>query len=497
MIRTYNEKNRLLLNIKRLTLLLFILSTLVGSEIVDDIYLYDVSMFSKKGNNIVPAPEIKIRFNELGESFNTGDKIYIRLETLSDESQPLVWYYPDFHDKNVSLLKKIFRETKNIKFNYRIKHYKTIPYPTIRIMSDDILGTARSKVAPKLQFKNKRSTIQIDIENGMGSNDILRLKGLYFSVKNRNEAGPSILEYRKNMDEEWKRLGDKKFIIGRSQISKIEPNRFIRIRDNRYTFDLDNASGKYPTLEKNGKLIVTLSDNLKANWIPIDDQMIDIKDKSGRKNLGTQPIIPDVSDKKIIFPIDFDIPPNSHLVIPLGIQSISGPIDPLSEGTISISTELTGHFDLVDLKKETRLGDIAKPLIMMAPKIKVEGTDLLFFLNSEQNPHVTIGIDIENGSSFEKGDIVKIKIPNGVNLNWGEIPRQKQKGFRVKRNGNKIIELKIIQSINEYIALDKIPFNKPSHSIPPFKLVSSFNNDIKSFLLDRSFPAKSISTKNL
>ena len=47
MIRTYNEKNRLLLNIKRLTLLLFILSTLVGSEIVDDIYLYDVSMFSK------------------------------------------------------------------------------------------------------------------------------------------------------------------------------------------------------------------------------------------------------------------------------------------------------------------------------------------------------------------------------------------------------------------------------------------------------------------
>ena len=57
----------------------------------------------------------------------------------------------------------------------------------------------------------------------------------------------------------------------------------------------------------------------------------------------------------------------------------------------------------------------------MAPKIKVEGTDLLFFLNSEENPQVTIGIAIENGSSFEKGDIVKIKIPNGVDLNYFKI----------------------------------------------------------------------------
>ena len=123
MIRTYNKTPHLLLNIKRLTLLLFILSTLVGSEIVDDIYLYDVSMFSKKGNYIVSSPEIKIRFNELGESFNTGDKIYIRLETLSDESQPLVWYYPDIHDKNVSLLKKIYRKIKNSRSNYRIKQF--------------------------------------------------------------------------------------------------------------------------------------------------------------------------------------------------------------------------------------------------------------------------------------------------------------------------------------------------------------------------------------
>ena len=480
MIQPYGAlKNCLLFNIKRLRLLLFILSPLVGSEIVDDIYLYDASMFPKKGNYIVSSPEIKIRFNELGESFNTGDKIYIRLETLSDESQPLVWYYPDIHDKNVSLLKKIFRKIQNSKSNYRIKQFtlggKKIPYPTIRIMSENILGNARSKVAPKLQFKNKDSTIQIDIENEMSSDDILRLKGLFFSVKNRNEAGPSILEYKKNMNGEWKRLGNEKFIIGQSQISTIEPNRFIRIWDKSYTFDLDIASGKYPTIVKDGNLIITLSKDIKANWVRVDKQKLILKYKNDRKIIGNYTTDPNVSDKKIILPIKFNIPPNSHLIIPLTIKSISGPIDPLSKGTISISTELTGHFDLGDLKKETRLGDVAAPIIMMAPKIKVEGTDLLFFLNSEENPQVTIGIAIENGSSFEKGDIVKIKIPNGVDLNWGEIPLQKQKGFRVKRNGNKIIEVKIIQSINEYIALDKIPFNKPSHSIPPFKLVSSFS----------------------
>jgi len=93
MMQTY-QLNNLLFILKITTLLFFVQSTLIASNIVDDTYLYDVSMFQKEGDNILPCPEIIIRFNELGEDFKPGDKIYIKLETKTEKTQPLLWYYP-------------------------------------------------------------------------------------------------------------------------------------------------------------------------------------------------------------------------------------------------------------------------------------------------------------------------------------------------------------------------------------------------------------------
>ena len=403
------------------------------------------------------------------------------MKTNAKETQLLKWYYPLEHENNVSFIKKIFNKIMNISFNYRIKKYeifkKTIPYPTIRMMSDDILGNARSKVAPKFLFVNKSQTIQIDIENRIERNDILRLKGLFLTAKNFDEAGPSILEYRKNKNEEWKRIGLKEFIIGKSTINDIHPKRFIRILDNHYTFALDIKTGKYPTIEKNGKLVIKLSNSIQANWSTVDEHMLIVKDKNNRKIIGKYHVIPEVAEKNILFPIHFNIPANSHLIIPtLKIKSTSGSIDRFSTGSLSIYTELSGNFDSANLKKETQLGGTASPLKFIYPKMNIDEQDLMFYLDTEKEPEVSIRINIDEISSFYKGDIIRIHIPKMVDLNWGNnIPRIKQKGFRIRKTGNKTIEVNIFQTINKDIILDKIPFIKPSNSIPPFTLKASFS----------------------
>ena len=482
MMQTY-QLNNLLFILKITTLLFFVQSTLIASNIVDDTYLYDVSMFQKEGDNILPCPEIIIRFNELGEDFKPGDKIYIKLETKTEKTQPLLWYYPSAHEKNVSFFNRLLRKTKNIKsvlagINYRVKKFKvsrkTIPYPSFRFMSDDILGNARGKVAPKLLFNKTRNTIRIDIENKMSGVDILRIKGLYLSSKNGEEAGPSILLYKKNKNEKWKRLGNQKFIFGKSLINDINPKRFIRMLDNRHTFSLNIEIGQNPTIKKNEKLIIKLSDDFQASWSLIDKHILIVKE--GRKEIQYN-VTPEVSDRNIIFPINFNIPKKSQLILPkLEITSSTGEIDQLSKGFITILTELTGNFDHKTLKKETILGGISDSLLFMYPRIKIREQDLMFYLSPEKDPVVSIEIYTEKGSYFEKGDIIKIKIPHGVNVDWGKIPPQKEnKGIQVKRIGNKLIEVQISQTINKSILLDKITFNKPAHSIPPFELVSSFS----------------------
>ncbi|MBC8214328.1 MAG: hypothetical protein H8E71_06800 [Candidatus Marinimicrobia bacterium] len=482
MMQTHQKLNNLLFILNIIALLFFVQSTLIASKIVDDIYLYDVSMFQKEGINILPCPEIIIRFNELGEDFKPGDKIYIKLKPTTKKTQPLLWYYPSAHEKNVSFLNRLLRKTKNIKsvlagINFRVKKFKvfrkTIPYPTVRFMSDDILGNARGKVASKLQFNKTRNTIQINIENKMSGVDILRIKGLFLSSKNGEEAGPSILLYDKNKNKKWKRLGNQKFIIGKSLINDLNPKRFIRKLDNRYFFSLNIEIGQNPTIKKNEKLIIKLSDDFQASWSDIDKQILIVKE--GRKEIQYK-VTPEFSDRNIVFPINFNIPKKSQLILPkLEIKSSMGEIDPLSKGFISIHSELTGNFDHKALKKETILGGVSDSLLFIYPRIKIRESDLMFYLSSEKDPEVSIEIYTEEGSYFEKGDIIKIKIPHGVNVDWGKIPRQKQKGIRVRRTGNKLIEVKITQTINQNILLDKITFNKPAHSIPPFELVSSFS----------------------
>lgn len=465
---------------KRLLIVLLIQTVLLGyDDQENDTYLYDVSMFSHEEPFIVACPEIKIRFSEISEIFKPSDKLYLRLKTYSEDDQLLYWYYPPVHDRNISLVRKLTRKIQHLSFNPRIKKFtiwkRNIPYPTLRTMSEDILGNARSKVGSKLDFTKSRYSkeLLIDIEEEMGYEDFLRLRGLYLVAKTRDEVVPTIIEYSRNK-KDWKRLGNYEFKIGKSYINDINPKRFIRIKDNRYKFSLDIESGRFPTIEENGKLIVKLSDELQADWSRVNEQVVIVQNGRKKKEFI---VVPEVLDRDIILPIPFEIPPKSHMIIPnLEIKSITGLIDQLSSGAISIHNKLSGNFDHKSSRKETLLGNKFEPIFLMYPSLTIKERDLLFYNKSKTEPAVSIRINLEQASYFENGDKVKIVIPKDINLRWGNrIPRSDQQGIKIQNTSHNTIELNFTKNIEEPIVLDKIPFDVPSGSITPFELACYFS----------------------
>jgi len=447
----------------------------------NDTYFYDVSMFPQSKPFILLCPEIKIRFNELDESFNPGDIISFRLKTTSVTNQSLAWYYPPEHDRDVSFIKNISRKMKNISFNPRIREFtvwrRTIPYLTIRIMSKNILGNARKKVGSKLIFpssrREKEMVFKIQIEDKIEYDDILRLQGLFISSKNKKEDGPTIVEYRKN-GRKWKRLGAYEFKVGKSFISDVNPVRFIRHSGSKYQLSLDIESGLYPTIEKNKRLIVRLSDGLHASWSRVGNQTVLIKYDN---KINIHNVVPELSGRDIIFPISFEIPSESYLTIPeLGIELMSGPDSQLSSGPISIHSKLTGNFDHKSVSKETRLGQEYGPILLIYPKISIIENDLLFYNKSDYDPAVSIMINTEEGSYYESGDTINLLIPEQVDLHWREIISSKtQGGVRLQKIDNKTIALVISRKIEKPILFEKIPFEIPSNSIPEFSLTSSLS----------------------
>ena len=463
---------------KKLLIALLIPMILLGNgREENDTYLYDVSMLPQEEPLIVACPEIKIRFSETVGSFKPGDKLYLKLKTISEDDQSLFWYYPPIHDRNISLAKKLVRKIQHVSLNPRIKRFticgKAIPYPTLRTMSDDILGNARSKVGSKISFLNDNTELQINIEDKIGFDDFLRLRGLYLGAKALDEIGPNVIEYGKNK-KNWQILGTYEFVIGKSFISNVTPKRFIRMIDKQYQLSLDIETGRYPTIEENGKLIVKLSDNLQANWGSVDEQTVIVKDG---KREHTYSVVPEVSDRSVILPITFEIPPESHLILPnMVINSTTSPIDQLSSGSISIHTELTGNFDYKSARKETRLGEKSEPILFMYPSVIVEGQDLMFYTKSDTEPAVNIRINTEQDSYLESGDKVKIVIPQDVILRWGNrIPSLGKQGIKIRKTSHNTIELNFTKKIEEPIVLENMPFEVPSGSIPPFQLACYFS----------------------
>ena len=470
---------------KTLFITLLIHVVLLGNDLEENnTYLYDVSMFPEDGAPILPCPEIKIRFNDEKEGglnpeeFKPGGKLYLRLNTKSQDYQSLFWYYPPIHDRNISLKEKLKRKIKKIRFRPKIKKFKikskSIPYLTLRRMSDDILGNARSKVGSKISFLNNNTELQISIEDSISYDDFLRLRGLKLAAENRGEVGPTIVEFRKDGDEEWQQLSGYEFVIGKASIKDIIPKRFIRMEDKQYQLSLEIETGYNPTIKEDDSLIVKLSEDLDADWVSVDAQTVIVK---GDGKDQAYSVVPEVLDSIIIFPVAFEIPPKSHLVIPnLRIKPTTGPRDQLSIGSISIHTELTGNLDDVDASMETQLGEKSEPILFMYPSLTIEEQDLLFYTKSDTEPAVGIRINTEQDSYLESGDIVKIVIPKEVGLNWGNISSElrKQK-FEISKTDHKTIKLDITQYIGEPITLDKIPFEVPSGSIPLFQLECYFS----------------------
>jgi|TARA_B100001971_G_scaffold78423_1_gene72273 hypothetical protein len=460
---------------KTLLVAIVILTILLGNGVEEsDTYLYDVSMFPEKGALILPCPEIKIRFNDLSESFKPGDEISLRLKlkTILKNGHSLFWYYPPIHDKNISPVKKLTRKIQNISFNPRIKKFKikgkNIPYPTLRTMSDDIRGNARSKVSSKLDFDKSPKKFTIEIEDEIVYDDLLRLRGLFLAAENSYEIGPTIIEFSKD-GKEWQQLSGYEFVIGKTFLKNISPKRFIRMKDKQYQLSLEIETGHNPTINENDSLIVKLSEDLDANWVSVDAQTVIVK---GDGKDQTYSVVPKVSDRSVIFPITFAIPPRSLLTLEnMLLKSTTSEIDQLSSGAISIHTKLTGNLDDVGAAKETQLGEKFEPVLFMYPSPEIEERDLLFYAKSGTVPAVSIKINTEQGSYLTSGDKVKIVIPKEVNLKWASTPSDSiPQGVEMQQTDPKTIELNITQRIEEPFTLDKIPFEVPSRSIPLFQL---------------------------
>jgi hypothetical protein len=151
-------------------------------------------------------------------------------------------------------------------------------------MSDDILGSARTKVKPAIDWPNDLNPkFRIIVEESIDSQEFIRLRGLYFFIRKPGEVGPTIIEYCVNQsskDDNWQRLGSYRFIIGQSIIKDIHPKRFLRIEDNKYPLTLDIETGQYPTISKGESLRIILSEGVDAEWTGTKNQKITIRDGS-------------------------------------------------------------------------------------------------------------------------------------------------------------------------------------------------------------------------
>ena len=446
---------------------------------VDKLYLYDVSMLPESDPFILKCPEIIIYFNkpEL-KNLQPGDKLYVRLKSSLEQTKAPYWYYPPHHNKNISFLKKIKNKSIETRINKLSLFGKEIPYPSIRFMSDDILGSARTKVKPAIDWPNDLNPkFRIIVEESIDSQEFIRLRGLYFFIRKPGEVGPTIIEYCVNQsskDDNWQRLGSYRFIIGQSIIKDILPKRFLRIEDNKYPLTLDIETGQYPTISKGDSLRIILSEGVDAEWTCTKNQKITIRDGS-KSASSTVPVA--VNNKIFSFSFPEELQSNSHLIIgPMIIKSTKGSINQLTSGSVTIETDLTGNFDAVSKKKSTQLGSKMDGMLLMHPTMDILQEDLLFYRNSDTIPNISIKIGIEPGSYLTKADTLKIIIPNNVNLEWGKIlPKYPKSNMQLSYSDPKTLELRPLDRIEKSILIESIPFMIPTTSILPFELKANYS----------------------
>jgi len=228
----------------------------------DNLVVYDLSYMINHGKYILPLPEIKIKFDELREQFKAGDKLYIRMISDSEDFSPPTWFYPTTHDKSQPITKRMLKYLTKLSLDTRIDHIpfrgKIIPIPKVRIMSRDILGSARSKVSSAYQFGSENNgKLEIDFLKDIEQDDLLRLNGLFLGVSEQREISKTSFEYRRN-NGNWLPLNSYNILVGSTKISSIGETRLLRLKNHEYDLSVVIETGKCSSLRGGNKLKLKL-----------------------------------------------------------------------------------------------------------------------------------------------------------------------------------------------------------------------------------------------
>ena len=451
-------------------LLLFNLTIALGSN--QKTVIYDISQMEENDLYVLPLPEIKIRFDDLAEQFEVGDKLSIRMIPANTNESTVSWYYPPTLNKSGPLAKRIIKKITRYRLESRIDNIsirsRTIPVPKLRVTSRDIEGNARSKVSPLYQFGSEdHKSIEIDILESLEQDDVLRLKGLYIGIKKISTIGTTNYQYKKN-NGQWLPLNMESYLVGSAKITSSSKNRFLRIKDHIYHPSIYIETGEISSLRSGNNLKLLLSDEFEGRWFDDGPQRIQIESE-GRKYSLT--VTPSIHDKEIIFPLaDLDYNQSKISFPDLKFQCISSATDPLTQGIVSMWSNLSSSL-LVDESSEFSLLDqLLDPIICMNPQVEVLGGKYRSFFKTDSLSHIDIQIRPEAGGKLIPGDTIRLVLPANYPISWAWPKDDSRNLNRVINVDEKTLGIIVNSDIKDNLNLYSLSLSMPDESIPPFNL---------------------------
>nr|MBC8551220.1 hypothetical protein [Candidatus Brocadiales bacterium] len=452
--------------------LLFLLNLTLALADNDNLVVYDLSYMVNQGKYILPLPEIKIKFDELGEQFKAGDKLYIRMTSESEELSSPTWFYPIVHDKSEPITKRMLKYLTKLSLDARVDHIpfrgKIIPLPKLRIMSGDILGSARSKVSSVYQFEPENSEkLEIDFLKDIEQNDLLRLNGLFLGVSEHREISKTSFEYRRN-NGNWSPLNIYNILVGSTKISSIGETRLLRLKNHEYDLSVALETGKYSSLRGGDKLKLKLSDSFNCEWVNSGPQTIRVEFEP---EVDSFKVVPVIIGKEINFQVKNGNYDKARLTFPdLKVRCLSSDSELLSSGSISLYSDLSSTELFEDKDQYLTLGNISEPISLMNPRMKLVGGDFRSFYRTDTTCMVDLLVNLEKGSILYPGDTIKIILPEIYSIRWDYVVAENPNLFKVININQKtlgvIIQEKVINTLN----LNSLAIALPHKSIPPFNL---------------------------
>ncbi|MBT5212648.1 MAG: hypothetical protein HOM08_12485 [Candidatus Marinimicrobia bacterium] len=434
--------------------------------------VYDTNQMNYEGIYILPLPEIKIKFDELAEQFNIGDKLSIRMSTENSNLSQVSWFYPPTHNISGSFSKRTIKKIARLSLETRVDSIsirsRAFPVPKLRVISRDILGSARSKVSSLYQFgKENNELIEFDILEGIEQEDMLRMKGLYLGISEIKTIGKTIFQYRKNSGP-WLPLDSESFLIGSTKISVSRENRFLRIKDGTYHPDIDIETGEFSSLRFGNNLKLSLSDEFDGRWVDNGSQRILVESEGRRDSVTVTPLF---TDKEILFSLaDLNYNQSKISFPDLKLQCLSSVTDPLTQGRILVHSNISSSLLVDETSEYILLDQISDPIIFMNPQVEVVGGKQRSFFKTDSSSSIDLRIKAELGGKLIPGDTIRIILPDGHPISWGRPQEDSNNSASVINIDDKILGIIVKTDITNILLINSLSLNMPNRSIPPFNL---------------------------